>query len=199
MKHIRRRVFPVIKPLQYRFLANSLVYSFIIVCFFAVAVFGPDMLEMLDPGLSLDVRGNAASRVLAKHSWVWVAVVPLIIILAMHSFSMLLKILGPLHRFRWALEQLRNGNVLSGIKIRKRDYLRQEEDAFNKMLEVFSGKLWGVKEASEDALKSIGELEQTVNKGNEWNEAQMDLLRAHREHLERLAVAVQFFRLEDKA
>ena len=76
--------------------------------------------------------------------------------------------------------------------------MRTEEEALNKMLEVVSGKLGRVKEASDGAFRSIGELEQAVNEGNGWGKTQMDLLRAHREHLERLASEVKFFRLEDE-
>ena len=196
MTQNRRRAFPIISSLQYRFLAMTLVYSFLIVCFFAVVTFLPDMMDMRDPGLSLEARSSAASRVLAKHTWVWPAVLSLIIVLALHSFRAFLKVIGPLYRFRWAFEQLGKGNVLFRIKLRKRDYLRTEEEALNKMLEVVSGKLGRVKEASDGAFKSIGELEQAVNERNEWGKTQMDLLRVHREHLQRLASEVEFFRLE---
>lgn len=66
------------------------------------------------------------------------------------------------------------------------------------MLEVLSGKLGTVKELTEEAFKSIGELEHTANTSNEWSKTQIDLLRAHREHLQRLATAVQFFQLEEE-
>lgn len=194
----RRRVFPVISSLQYRFLAMTLVYSFIIVCFFTVVTFVPDMMEMRDPSMSLEARSSAASRVLAKHSWVWPAVVSLIIVLALHSFRAFLKVIGPLYRFRWAFEQLGNGNMLFRIKLRKRDYLRTEEEALNKMLEVLSGKLESVKEATEEAFKSIDSLEQAARKGDEWSKPQIDMLRAHREHLQRLVTQVQFFRSENE-
>jgi hypothetical protein len=53
------------------------------------------MMDMRDPGLSLEARSNAASRVLAKHTWVWPAVLSLIIVLALHSFRAFLKVIGP--------------------------------------------------------------------------------------------------------
>jgi len=176
----------------------TLVYSFIIVCFFAIAIFGPDMVKMRDQSLSLQTRSSAASRVLVKHSWVWPAVLSLIIVLGLHSFRALHKVLGPLYRFRWAFEQLGTGNLLSRVNTRKKDYLHTEEEALNKMLEVLSGKLGSVKELTEEAFKSVGELEQALNTGNEWSKTQIGLLRAHREHLERLATAVQFFQLEEE-
>jgi len=197
MKHPRRRTFPVINSLQYKFLALALVYSFIIVCFFSIATFLPDMMDMQNMDLSLEARGSAANRVLSKHTWVWPAVLSLVIILALHSFRTFLKIVGPLYRFRWAFEQLAKGNLLHRISTRKRDYLRQEEEALNQMLEVFRDRFGGLKEAGEDVFKSVDELEKSLETDSTWGEAQRDLLQAHRKHLERLAEAIHFFRLED--
>ncbi|UCB51114.1 MAG: hypothetical protein JSW56_09810 [Deltaproteobacteria bacterium] len=198
MTYNRRRAFPVISSLQYRFLAMTLIYSFIIVGFFAFAVFAPDVFEMLDQSLSQEIRSSAASRVLAKHTWVWPAILSLIILLSLHSFRAFHKVIGPLYRFRWAFEQIRNGTLLLRVKTRDKDYLQTEEEALNKMLEVLSGKLEIVRDASQEAFQSIEELEQAANMGNGWTKTQRDLLRAHREHLERLVTEVQFFRSENQ-
>jgi hypothetical protein len=138
MTYNRRRAFPVISSLQYRFLSMTLIYSFIIVCFFAIAIFGPDIVEMRDQSLSLEIRSSAASRVIAKHSWVWPSVISLIIVLGLHSFRAFHRVIGPLYRFRWAFEQLQNGNLLWRVKTREKDYLQSEEAALNKMLETLS-------------------------------------------------------------
>jgi hypothetical protein len=76
--------------------------------------------------------------------------------------------------------------------------LRTEEEALNNMLETLNGRLESVKEATEEASKSIDELEQSATKGNEWSKPQIDMLRAHREHLQRLVTEVQFFRSGNK-
>jgi methyl-accepting chemotaxis protein len=198
MTNNRRRAFPVISSLQYRFLAMTLIYSFIIVCFFAIAVFAPDILEMRDQSLSQEIRSSAASRVLVKHTWVWPAVISLIIVLSLHSFRAFHRVMGPLYRFRWAFEQIRNGTLLLRVKTRNKDYLQTEERALNNMLEVLSGKLELVREATKEAFQSIDELEKTANMGNGWTKAQRDLLRAHRDHLERLVSEVQFFRSQNE-
>ncbi len=197
MSNNRRRAFPLISSIQYRFLAVSLVYSFVIVCFFVIVVFGPDMVEMRNKALSMEVRSSAAGRVLVKHSWVWVAVFSLVLVLGLHSFRMFLRVIGPMYRFRWAFQELENGK-LSPVKTRKRDYLRTEEEALNTMIMALAGKLGEIKEASVEAFKSMTALEQTVKEGKKWGETQIDLLRTHREHLERLAASVQGFRLEDE-
>ncbi len=76
--------------------------------------------------------------------------------------------------------------------------MQTEEAALNKMLETLSGKLELVKEATQEAFQSIDELEQAANMGNGWTRTQMDMLRAHRDHLERLVTEVQFFRSESQ-
>ena len=196
MKQNQRRTFRVISSLQYRFFAISISYGFIIICFFAIAVFVPDMVEMRDESLNFAIRGIAASRILSKNLWVWPAILSLIIVLGVHSFFMFKKIAGPLYRFQWAFEELGSGNLLLRFKLRKNDYLHTEEEALNDMINVFRERLGSVKQWTEGAVKSFGELEQTVNKGREWTNSQIDLLRAHREELERLVEAVHFFHTE---
>jgi methyl-accepting chemotaxis protein len=198
MKNSRRRDFSVTSSLQYRFLAMSIIYSFVIVCFFAIAVFGPDIAKMSDQSISLELRSAAASRVLTKHSWVWLAIFLLMVVLGLHSFREFKKVAGPLYRFRWAFGQLERGNVVYPVKIRKKDYLREDEEALNKMLASLVGRLGKLNQATEEAFKSIDELEQTLNMGSEKSETQIALLRAHREHLEKLSNAVRFFRLKDE-
>jgi methyl-accepting chemotaxis protein len=195
MSRNRRRAFTATSSLQYRFLAMILVYGFIIVCFFAVAVFASDLVVIQDQSLSLQIRGFAASRMLEKQVWVWPAVFSLVLLLGVHSFLAFQKIMGPLYRFRRAFEALEKGDLLYSVKIRKKDYLHTEEQALESMIKALSGKLEAIKNTAEEALGSVGQLEETANVGTEWSDDQMDLLRAQRERLENLAAAFQCFRL----
>jgi methyl-accepting chemotaxis protein len=198
MKNSRRRDFSVASSLQYRFLAMSVIYSFVIVCFFAIAVFGPDVAKMSDQSISLEIRSAAANRVLTKHSWVWLAILLLIVALGLHSFREFKKVAGPLYRFRWAFGQLERGNVVYPVKLRKKDYLREDEKALNKMLASLVERLGDINQVTEEAFKSIDELEQALNLDSEKSEAQTALLRTHREYIEKLSTAVRFFRLKDE-
>jgi len=92
---------------------------------------------------------------------------------------------------------LERGNVVYPVKIRKKDYLREDEKALNKMLASLVKRLGDLNQATEEGFKSIDELEQTLNMGSEKSETQIALLRAHREHLEKLSTAVRSFRLKD--
>ena len=197
MKPNRRQVFAVTSSLQYRFLAMSLIYSCGIVSFFVIAVIVPDVREMQDNHLSLQIQGYAANRVLEKHSWIWPVALLLVAVLAFHSFLEFQKISGPLYRFRWAFEQLENGSIISAVKLRERDLLLEEEKALNNMLISLNGKLGTIRQETEAALKSIGALENTLNQGGAWGATQGELLQAHRQNLEGLSSIVRFFRLQD--
>jgi hypothetical protein len=198
MKQDKRRVFTVTSSLQYRFLSMTLIYSFIIVSFFVIAVVVPDVVEMQDNSLSLESRSYAANRLLTKNTWIWPAAILLVVALGLHSFREFQKIAGPLYRFRWTFEQVENGSLLSSVKLREKDLLIREEEALNKMLTSLIGKLGTIGQETAAAIKSIGELENTVNQGSEWGTTQIELLQAHRDHLAGLATAVRFFRLPDE-
>jgi len=195
----RRRAFAATSSLQYRFLAMILVYGFVIVCFLAIAVFAPDLFVIQDESLSLQIRGFAASRLLAKNAWVWPAVLSLILLLGVHSFLAFQKIMGPLYRFRCAFEALGKGDFLYPVKIRKRDYLHAEEEALQAMILSLSGKLEHIREVADEALGTVGRLEQTARVGTEWSDAQIGLLQANREHLQQLAKVCTQFSLKKDA
>ncbi len=124
----RRRQYPIVdRSLQYRFLAMILIYSMTIMIFLAVSLFVPDIIKLRDEGLSFEVRAVAADRILTLHARVWPAVIALICIIGVHSFRVFHRFVGPLYRFRWAFEKVRNGDLGFQVKLGKKDYLRQEE------------------------------------------------------------------------
>ncbi len=193
----KRQRFPIVdRSLQYRFLVIILTYSAVIMIFLALFLFLPDILKLHDEGLSLEARAIAADRILTLHARVWPAVIALICIIGIHSFLALLRILGPLYRFRWAFEEVQNGNLGLRVKLRERDYLRREEKAINEMIETLSGKLKTIQLAGGDALESLDELEQLVSKKGDLTETDREVLRVHRRHLDTLMDTARYFQLE---
>jgi len=156
----RRRVRVVYRSLQYHFLAQFFIYSAIIVFFLAVFLFLPDMLKMQDETLSMAERANAADRVITLHIKVWPAAVVLIALLGVHSFLTFHRLSGPLYRFRMIFNQMRDGEMIYPIKIRKRDFLHTEEKGLNEMLNILTDKLQNIQQAGEDALNALHELDQ---------------------------------------
>lgn len=193
----KRQRFPIVdRSLQYRFLVMILAYSAMIMIFLALFLFLPDIMKLYDEGLSLEARAIAADRILTLHARVWPAVIALICIIGIHSFRALLRILGPLYRFRWAFEEVQNGNLGLRVKLREKDYLRREEKAINEMIETLSGKLKTIQLAGGDALKSLDGLEQIVTKKGDLTETDRKVLRVHRQDLDALMDTARYFQLE---
>jgi nitrogen fixation/metabolism regulation signal transduction histidine kinase len=149
----------------------------------------PEFIKLNDESVSLEVQSAAADRVLILHSRIWPAVISLIIILGIHSTIIFHRVAGPLYRFRLAFEQIKKGNLKFRVKLRKKDYLHDEEEAFNNMIETMAGKLKDIKIDSLDSLNSLYELEK---QSNGWKETDKEKLRIHRGHLVKLADAINF-------
>jgi len=198
MTQIRRKSFMVTSSLQHKFLATTIIYSFIIVFLFIIAVVFPDVVQMMDESLSPEARSSAADKLIGKNVWLWPAAIALIIMLGLHSFFEFRRITGPLYRFRWVYEQIENGKLPLPVKLRKNDYLIEDGEAINKMLISLVGKLSIIRQETAEAINSFGEVEDPANQNNQWSASQIELLKAHREHLERLSAAVQFFEVPEK-
>ena len=155
----RKRVRVVYRSLQYHFLAQFFIYSAIIIFFLAVFLFLPDMLKMQDESLSMAERANAADRVITLHIKVWPAAIVLIGLLGVHSFLTFHRLSGPLYRFRLVLNQIRDGELIHPISIRKKDFLHTEEKVFNETIDVLIDKLENIQQAGDNALKAFHEIE----------------------------------------
>ena len=191
----RRKTYLVNRSLQYRFLAMIIIYGLIIVLFLAVTLFVPDIVRLQDEGLSLNERAIAADKILTLHGRVWPAVIAIVCILAIHSFRSFHRLFGPLYRFRAIFEQVGTGDLTIRVKIRETDFLHQEEDALKWMVETLAEKMNQMQQASADALKSLGRLEQTVADRPNGQESAGQSLRCHRRHVEPVGDMAQYFRV----
>jgi len=186
------------RSLQYRFLAIIIVYSFVIVLFLAVFMFVPEIMRLQDQSLPFDARAAAADKMLTLHARVWPAILLVICLVALHSFRFFHRLIGPLYRFRQIYERVRNGELNLKVKIRKKDYLHEEEAALNDMLETLSRKWRNMQQTTENALRSLDALEQTGTHANNWKEDREALLRVHRHHLETLAETSRYFTVPEE-
>jgi methyl-accepting chemotaxis protein len=199
MSRNQRRRFPIVnRSLQYRFLAVIIVYSFVIVLFLAVFLFIPDIIRLQDQSLPFHDRAAAADKLLTLHARVWPAILLVICLVALHSFRFFHRLIGPLYRFRQVYDQVRNGDLNLRVKIRKKDYLHEDEAALNNLLETLSEKWRNIQQTTENALRSLGTLEQTGTNANNWQESREDALRIHRRHLEMLAETSQYFTVKEE-
>lgn len=196
---IKRRQYPVVdRDLQYKFLALILIYGTIIVLFFGISLFMPDILDMMNEDLSLEVRAAAARRIIGYHSRVWPTAIALVCLLGIHSIRIFHRLIGPLYRFRLTFEKISKGDLRFRVRLRKKDYLHREEAALNEMIEVFKEKWGRIRNAVLNALESLGSLEQAVTEVSGWRDADQKLLQKQRQHLEVLADDIQYFQLKEE-
>jgi len=191
----KRRAFPVTSSIQYTFLALALAYGFIVVSFVGFAIFLPDIMEMQDESLSPVIRSTAASRILDKNAWALPACLSLVILLALHSFRIFQRVMGPLYRFRCAFDEFAKGNLLYPVKIRRKDYLHAEEEALNRMIETFSDGIKSIKFATETALQSLREIETTAISSDSLGQLAKESFAIHRKRLEDIEAAIRFFQV----
>jgi methyl-accepting chemotaxis protein len=198
-KKIKRQKFPLLnKSIQYKFLAIVIIYGTIIAISMAAALFLPDIIAMNDEDLSQELRTAAAQRTIAFHTRVWPALITIVCIFALHTFRVLLRIFGPLYRFRVTFSEISKGNIALRVKLRKKDYLMEEAEKINEMLDVFKEKWGNVQSYSQEALESLSALEETAQKGSEGMEDHQKLLEEHRTILEEIMSQTRYFRLSDE-
>jgi methyl-accepting chemotaxis protein len=159
----KRRSYPLVdRSRQYRFLLMILIYNLAIVGFVALPLLAPDIAKLHDETLSLEVRALAAEKILTTHARLWPALVALVCLIGLHSFRMFHRFVGPLYRLREACEKIGGGDLGFRVKLRKGDYLMEEEKAINTMIETLAGKVQTIQERSKRAVDSMKEIERLV-------------------------------------
>jgi len=197
-KRNSRRRYPLVKPShQYRFLALVLIYSMLIAAVIAVTLFVPDLMQMKDESLGLEVRAVAADKILTMHSRVWPTIISLICVIGLHSFREFHRFIGPVFRFEKAFERIRNGDLGFRVRLRTNDYLRLEQAELNKMIETLSDKLRRVQSAGGQALTSLDRMEKNAVSYQGRQEADMEPFADLHAHLEALMEAASYFNVRE--
>ena len=199
MKRVyHRRLFPMVDPsLQYRFLALILVYSVLIVGVMMIPLFIPSMIQLENTDLSLEMRAAAADRILFLHTRLWPPLIALIAFIAIHSFILLHRIVGPLFRFRQTYEQIGKGDLRTKIRIRRKDYLHKDCAALNDMVTELSEKLKAIRKLNYDALDSFKAFEKGFPADRPFHDSNREALQSHRKKLEEAVQAIHQFSLPE--
>ena len=191
----RRQQYAIVdRSLQYRVLAIIISYSMVIVLFLAICLFVPDILDMNNESLTLEMRAAAAEKLLTLHSRVWPAIIAVVCVLGIHSVRIFHRLIGPLYRFRWAFDKISKGDLNFRVQIRKSDYLQREEAALNRMIEALAEKYESVRQAGLKTANSLNALEQATTDGSQ--DGMKQLLQEHHQNLKDLVDRLEFFHLE---
>jgi methyl-accepting chemotaxis protein len=133
----------LISAFQYRLLAVNFLYYCAIVAVVAVVLFLPPMLQ-LRSATSFEENAQVAVAFLFLHSRVWPALLLVLGLLAFHSVVVSHRIAGPLYRFQRVWTAMAEGDLSIRAKLRTNDYLKQEAEVMNEMIEALAARIRGV-------------------------------------------------------
>ena len=189
MGPIRRRTYIVDKKLQYRLLGYNAIYFFITFAALSLALFAPLIFEISDPSLSPRQQAEVAGKILYLHSYLWPALLLVLVILGFHSVLVSNKIAGPLRRFRATFQRIIEGDISESVRIRKGDLLINEQTKIEEMISTLQSKISQI-QAEEAAL---GELLAQI-RGQELSAEAKAVLTQLEEHHKRLKEEADFFK-----
>ena len=162
MWFLRRRRFLINRPLQISLLLNSLLHVFFFVAVTAVSLFLPPMLELRHFEAHSEKTVQAANQMLYLHDYFWPAVLLVLIAIFLDSIRTSHKIAGPLLRFNQTLEEIGRGKLPPSIRIRKGDFLLDEAEVINRMLEGLRENIRAIQEAQAALRETLSQCAQVV-------------------------------------
>jgi len=163
IKILRRRKYVIRPKLQVRLMILSISYVIFFCAVIGAYLFIPLMMELDKSGIGSDQAFVAAKRILYLNEKFWPALLLTFFAIACHSLFISHKIAGPLYRFNLIFRAMKEGAVPSPIQLRKGDYLYNEMENINQMLERLRGKLTEVQEAQAHLNRSIIKCKDTVS------------------------------------
>jgi len=162
-RFFKRRKYVVYRKLQLTLLIISLSYVILFCAVMGTYLFIPLMTELDKSGIGSDQAFVAAKRILYLNEKFWPALLFSFLAIGCHSIFISHKIAGPLYRFNLAFKAIKEGIVPMPIQLRTGDYLYNEMENINQMLERLRGKLTEVQEAQAHLNRSIIKCKDTVS------------------------------------
>lgn len=129
----RRQLF--VHPIQYWFVATTLVYFACLLVVLYGAVFLPMVQPLDSPTVSWEERAQVASQILELNTRMWPWLLVTFLGLLLHSLYFMHRIAGPLYRFAALFRSIGAGHLHQRARLRKHDYLHREARDFNAMLD----------------------------------------------------------------
>jgi methyl-accepting chemotaxis protein len=159
-----RRYF--VNSFQYRLMLGNLLYLSTAVLVFLAAVFGPVILTMGDTTLLPEQRESASLQLIVLYERLWFALPVLLGLCVLHSGLLSHRIAGPLHRFKRILQEMGNGDLTMRVRIRKSDYLHDEAQILDAMIERLRGRIAEIDQCYRDAARTLPRLMGAMEQGS---------------------------------
>jgi len=197
MKRNRRRRFPIVaKYYQTRMLLFVLSYMVIVIMFMTMFIFAPNVLQMTDPNVPLNVQAAAAEKILYGHAALWPSLIALVILIGIHFFQVFHRFIGPMYRFSHSINLIADGDVSFQIQLREKDYLNLERDEINHMLSVLSQQIGNAKNENAMAMALVQKMEEVESNENGQKPISADWLMELRELIAQTSGTLGYFKTE---
>ncbi len=148
----------LIDRLQYKLLGIHLLHLTCIILLFLIAIFFPVILALYG-GSSPEQAEQASAEFLGLHKRIWPAVPVALILISMHSILISHRIAGPLYRFRKVFEAVGRGDLSIRAVIRNKDYLGQEADSLNRMIDGLEARIRSIDDNVGEVRSACSRLE----------------------------------------
>jgi len=132
----RRRL--IISPVQHKLMLMNAMYFVAFILLMAVALFWP-LSQSLNEETSEFVRSELGRVILLLHKRFWPAALAIFALALVHAAVISHRIAGPLHRMITDMKEVGEGNLAKRIRLRKNDYLKEEADILNGVIDNLEG------------------------------------------------------------
>ena len=193
MRFFRRRKFIVNRELQISLLRNSFLYVLLFVAVIGVVFFVPVLAELTESESASERTLQVGNQIRYLYTYFWPAVILAMILIFLHSVRASHKVAGPLYRFKLVLEALKEGEISPPISIRKGDYLQQEADLINQVLESLRQNVEGLQQSQVQLNQALSEYRREL--GQNLSTEEEERVRDLTEKATLLADRLRYFKL----
>jgi methyl-accepting chemotaxis protein len=145
----------IVDNMQYKILLIMVIYVLLGVLLAGIIMFFPSFMSLSADGTE---QVEAAKEILTLHKRLWPAIIVVTIIICGHSIFLFHRIFGPLYRFKKTMKDIIQGDVSCNIKLRKNDFLKEEEDVINEMITSLRKRLESLKGDNKQLNKALQDL-----------------------------------------
>ena len=164
---LRRRKFIINKDLQYRFALLSIFYVAAFLSVLGGALFIPLAIQMETIDFNLDAHLYAADRFLYLHKVFWPVALASILTICVHAIYVSHRLAGPLYRFMRTFTDVAEGKLPKAVRLREKDYLKEETEVINAMLSNLREEIGALQEEQAQMSVLISSLGDATRGGSE--------------------------------
>lgn len=149
-----------------RFSLTNLNFFLFLFLIFGATLFGPLIIGMEFEAFPYFFGSEElASQYLLFQKLIWPPILLLFVILCVGTVLFTHRIAGPLYRLRNVLKTIGEGNLAVRASIRKRDYLQEEVECINEMIDSLRSKIMDIEAQHRAVQGALAEVTKSAENG----------------------------------